>query len=94
MALFPAAIVVQRFGVGGFPTTVGAPIGCSAILLVLPLIIGRQSEHGLRHFLGRGVKVSGLVERRVSGNQVDGAAVHPAQKGQIIAVVQRPVGEV
>ena len=41
-----------------------------------------------------GVEVAVFVERRVGGDQLDGAGVHAAQEGQVVAVVEGAVGEV
>ena len=42
----------------------------------------------------RGVKIPVLVERRVGGNQLHRAGVHPAQHGQVVAVVKGAVGRI
>ena len=54
--------------------------------------VGKTSPLGQR--VRRGVKIPVLVKRRIGGNELHRAAVHPPQKFQIIAVIQRPVGKV
>jgi hypothetical protein len=54
---------------------------------VLKLCSGRQA-------IRRSVKITAFVEWRISGNQIDGTAVHSAQEVKVVTVVQRAVGKI
>ena len=65
-----------------------------AIVQIIPPRPAVLKRRARRQRVGRSVKVAAFVKRRVGGDEMHRAAVHTPQEIQIVAVVQRPAGEI